>query len=161
MNVVLNCDEIRIMLPHRYPFLMLDYVAHLVAGSEAVGVKNVTVNEPYFQGHFPKQSIMPGVMIVESLAQLTAIVYCSKILNQSGITDFKQLHSLAPGEIASHVGYLVEIDVKFKKPVIPGDQLILKVILGKSFGKLTQVMVSAKVKETIAAQGKLIVSEKE
>ncbi len=161
MKVFLGYEEICKMLPHRYPFLMLDYVSDIVIGKEAIGIKNVTINEPFFSGHFPQKPIMPGVMIVEALAQLTAIAYCSKILEKNGITNFDELKNIDPEEIASHVGYLVEANVKFKKPVIPGEQLRLKVVLGKSFGQLTQVKVCATVNNTIVALGKLIVSEKE
>lgn len=162
MNIILDCDAIRKYLPHRYPFLLLDRVTQLVPGVEATGIKNVTVNEPFFQGHFPERSIMPGVMIIEALAQLTAVVYCSRILASKGIQDIAgpELLNIDPEEIASHVGYLADVNVKFKRIVVPGDQLTLRAIIGKSLGLLSQVQVSAYVGNIPAAEGKLTVSER-
>jgi len=161
MQTVLDSDMIRMLLPHRYPFLLLDKVIKIVPGVEAIGVKNVTVNEPFFQGHFPQKSIMPGVMIVEALAQLTAIAYCSRVLKEKGVENFNKLqeYDIRPEEIAGHVGYLVDINVKFKRVVVPGDQLILNCLLGRSMGVLSQVKVSALIDKAVVAEGRLTVSE--
>ena len=102
--------EIKKRLKHRYPFLMIDRVLELEEGVRCVALKNVTVNEPYFQGHFPESPILPGVLIIEAMAQA------------GGIAGYS-LYKNADKEIT----YLAGIDnVKFKKPVVPGDQLILK-----------------------------------
>lgn len=142
---------------------MIDKVTELEPGVRGRGIKNVTINEHFFQGHFPKEPIMPGVMIIECLAQLTALVYCCGILQEKGINDMGKLHDahIDPEEIAAQVGYLANVNIKFRSPVVPGDQLILDCILGKSLGLLRKVKVSAKVNNTITAEGDLIVSRKE
>lgn len=102
--------EIKKRLKHRYPFLMIDRILELEEGKRCVALKNVTYNEPYFQGHFPESPILPGVLIIEALAQT------------GGIAGFS-LYKNAEQEIT----FLAGVDkVKFRKPVIPGDQLILK-----------------------------------
>ena len=106
-------------LPHRFPFLLVDRVLECVAGKHVIALKNVTVNEPFFQGHFPNRPVMPGVLIVEALAQA------------SGILAFKTANVI-PNENTRF--YFVAIDnARFRKPVIPGDQLMLKVTLKRSF----------------------------
>lgn len=157
MQEVLTNEQIRNMLPHRWPFLFLDRVIELVPGKRGVGIKNVTINEPYFQGHFPVQSIMPGVLIIESLAQLTAVVYCSgamEAMKEAGV-------EANDGNIADRVGYLAAIrNIKFKKLVTPGDQLILKAVIGGSLGILSTVQVSAFVNGECVSEGTLSVSQK-
>ncbi|MDI6727812.1 MAG: 3-hydroxyacyl-ACP dehydratase FabZ [Thermodesulfovibrionales bacterium] len=106
---MVDIKEIFSLLPHRYPFLLVDRVVEFEPEVRAVGIKNVTINEPFFQGHFPNNPVMPGVLIVEALAQV------------AGIMAFK---SGAEGENV----YFMSIEkVKFRKPVIPGDQLRLEV----------------------------------
>lgn len=105
-------DEIRRFLPHRYPFLLVDRVLECVPGETLTAIKNVSVNEPFFTGHFPEQPIMPGVLIIEALAQAT------------GLLGFRTM-SEEPSEDVLYM--LVGIDnVRFKRQVIPGDQLVLK-----------------------------------
>ena len=153
---VLNCDQIRQILPHKYPFLLLDSVVELKPGKSAVGIKNVTVNEPFFQGHFPTQSIMPGVMIVEALAQLTAIVYCTSFCGEQ--MDFDKL---LKDNISDKVGYIAAIkNMKFKKVVVPGDQLVLCAEKTLSMGALSNVNISAYIGKEIIAEGTLSVSQK-
>ncbi|MCR3759394.1 3-hydroxyacyl-ACP dehydratase FabZ [Clostridium felsineum] len=153
--VVLNSDQIRALLPHRYPFLLLDRIIKLDPGKSATGIKNVTVNEPFFQGHFPTKSIMPGVLIVEALAQLTAVVYCTEFLG-----DKLDLKSIEEANIAEKVGYIAAIkNVKFKKIVVPGDQLVLIAHKIDSFGNLSNVNVSAFVNNELVVEGKLTVSQ--
>lgn len=104
---MLSIEDIRATLPHRYPFLLVDRIHELELGRRIVGMKNVTVNEPFFQGHFPGRPIMPGVLILEAMAQV------------GGVLAFKSV----PTEGRSIV-YLTGVDkAKFRKPVVPGDQL--------------------------------------
>jgi len=115
----LNIEEIMQQLPHRYPFLMIDRVLDLVPGERIVALKNVTFNEPYFTGHFPHRPVMPGVMIIEAIAQA------------SGILAFKTVGYVPTDETRF---YFVAIDkARFRKPVEPGDQLILTVKLLRAF----------------------------
>lgn len=109
----LNTLDIMKMLPHRYPFLLVDRIVEFEAGKKIVGVKNVTINEPFFQGHFPDHPIMPGVLILEAMAQVGGVYAIMA----------KQV-----GE--SQVPYFVGIDkAKFRRPVLPGDVLELEMIL--------------------------------
>ena len=114
-EILLDNIDIQAILPHRYPFLLVDRVTELNVNEKAIGFKNVTINEPFFQGHFPGRPIFPGVLILEALAQL------------GGILAIRS----APGD-APPVVYLTGIDkAKFRKPVIPGDQLRLQVTVIK------------------------------
>lgn len=107
---MLDVNEIMKLLPHRFPFLLVDRVLEIDPGKKIIGLKNVTMNEPFFPGHFPGHPVMPGVLIVEAMAQVAAIlVYSSSEDNKDKIT------------------YFVGIDnTKFRKPVVPGDQLRLE-----------------------------------
>lgn len=108
----LDIDDIKRMIPHRYPLLMIDRVTDIVAETSAVGIKNVTANEPHFEGHFPAKPIMPGVLIIEAMAQ-TAAVLVVATLGQ---------------ETAGQLVYFMTIDqARFRKPVVPGDRLQLAV----------------------------------
>ncbi|MDW7643597.1 MAG: 3-hydroxyacyl-ACP dehydratase FabZ [Desulfuromonadales bacterium] len=105
--MVLNSQEIMKLLPHRYPFLLVDRIVELEEGKKAVGIKNVTINEPFFQGHFPGHPIMPGVLIIEAMAQVGGLY--AMVVNKIG--DDK-------------VTYFAGIDnARFRKPVVPGDVL--------------------------------------
>ncbi|HKZ16060.1 MAG TPA: 3-hydroxyacyl-ACP dehydratase FabZ [Geobacteraceae bacterium] len=108
---MLNINEIMNILPHRYPFLMVDRVVEMEPGKRIVGIKNVTINEPFFQGHFPGHPVMPGVLIVEAMAQVAGILaYLS-----------------SDDEIRKKVCYFMSIDnARFRKPVVPGDLLRLE-----------------------------------
>jgi beta-hydroxyacyl-ACP dehydratase FabZ len=108
---VMEQAEIQSLLPHRYPFLLVDRVNELEPDRRIVGVKNVTINEPFFQGHFPGRPVMPGVLILEAMAQV------------GGILAFKSM-----GSVAKPVVYLTGVDnAKFRRPVVPGDQLRFEV----------------------------------
>ncbi|MCC2640291.1 MAG: fabZ [Nitrospira sp.] len=108
---VMDNVEIQSILPHRYPFLLVDRISELDPDRRIVGIKNVTINEPFFQGHFPGRPVMPGVLILEALAQV------------GGVLAFKSL-----GSVGGPVVYLTGIDAaKFRKPVLPGDILRLEV----------------------------------
>lgn len=163
LKLPLTSEGIRCLLPHRWPFLFLDRVVELDPGRRAVGIKNVTVSEPYFAGHFPGESIMPGALIVECLAQLTAIAYTSGAL--AGVFPEEEevdVTSLPAGvDVASRVGYLVAIkNIKFRRPVRPGDQLVLECGLGNSLGILTNVQVRARVGRDVVVEGAIIVSRR-
>ncbi|MDR1561043.1 MAG: 3-hydroxyacyl-ACP dehydratase FabZ [Holosporaceae bacterium] len=109
-SLILDINEIKKCLPHRYPMLLIDRIEELCLGESAVGIKNVTINEPFFQGHFPSKPIMPGVMIVEAMGQ-TAAVVVSKTM------DIKEKGGL--------VYFMSMDDVRFRKLVEPGDVLRL------------------------------------
>ena len=117
---MIDVNEIRKMLPHRYPFLLVDRVLELEPGQSITALKNVTVNEEFFQGHFPVKPIMPGVLQIEALAQAAGVLAI-----KSGLSG--------------NMVYFMSMDnVKFRKPVVPGDQLILKVAVTQSRGKVTK-----------------------
>lgn len=110
----LNIHEIKTMLPHRYPFLLIDKMKDIVDGESAVGIKNVTVNEPFFEGHFPERPVMPGVLIVEAMAQT------------SGALVVHHLGEEAEGKLV----YFMSIEnAKFRKPVEPGD--VIEILVQK------------------------------
>lgn len=114
----MNIEEVKALLPHRYPFLLIDRVLDIVPGKSLTAIKNVTINEPQFLGHFPERSIMPGVLVVEAMAQA------------AGILAFKT-DNIVPDENSTY--FLVGIDkTRFKRPVIPGDQLLLEIELLRS-----------------------------
>jgi 3-hydroxyacyl-[acyl-carrier-protein] dehydratase len=111
---VMDLKQIAELLPHRYPFLLIDRVIECVPGESLVGIKNVTINEPFFNGHFPLEPIMPGVLIIESLAQAC------------GVLAFRT-HAMSNPEIPNGIFVLVGVDeCRFKRPVVPGDQLRLE-----------------------------------
>ncbi|MBD8879178.1 MULTISPECIES: 3-hydroxyacyl-ACP dehydratase FabZ [Rhodanobacter] len=107
-------EQIQQLLPHRYPFLLVDRVIELVPDQSAVAIKNVTINEPFFNGHFPGHPVMPGVLIVEAMAQAAGLL--------------TQLSNRIKGNTGSPLFYLVKVDnARFSAPVVPGDQLRLEV----------------------------------
>ncbi len=120
-NDIVNIEEIMRIIPHRYPFLLVDRVKDIVPNESAVGVKNVTMNEPHFTGHFPDQPVMPGVLIIEAMAQ-TAAILVGKTLD---LVDKKMSV------------YFMGIDnVKFRRMVVPGDCLEMKVTVTRPGGKV-------------------------
>lgn len=136
-NLVIDIERIIEMIPHRYPFLMIDRVTDLVAGESAVGLKNVTINEPFFQGHFPNRPIMPGVMIVESMAQTAAVLVA------------KTLGADTEGKLV----YFMSIDnARFRKTVTPGDSLRVHVRKKQNRGNVWKFDGVAKVDEAVAAE---------
>ena len=111
--MLIDINAIMKVLPHRYPFLMIDRVVELDPGKRCVGIKNVSINEPYFQGHFPGHPVMPGVLIIEAMAQVAGIM----------------AYSASDDETKKKVSYFMSIDsAKFRKPVFPGDQLRIEVV---------------------------------
>jgi 3-hydroxyacyl-[acyl-carrier-protein] dehydratase len=136
-------EEIQKILPHRYPFLLLDRILEFTVNEKVIGLKNVTVNEPFFQGHFPGKPIMPGVLIIEAMAQA------------GGILAFKS----NPQHIGKSLFYFLAIDkVKFRKPVVPGDQLILEVIALRKGQKVWKLQGKAYVQENLVAEAELTAS---
>ena len=136
MDEVGALDSIQIMkiLPHRYPFLMLDRVIK-IDGSKITGLKNITINEPYFQGHFPGHPIMPGVLQLEAMAQLAGILM------------------LRNAENAGQLAYFMAAeDVKWRKPVLPGDVLVIEVELTKVRGKLGKAKGVCKVRDEVVSE---------
>ena len=114
----LNINQIKNLLPHRYPFLLVDKVITYEPYKSIVALKNITVNEPFFAGHFPAMPIMPGVLVTEAMAQTAALLGCLSI-DKNKLSD-------------NSLYYLVGIDnARFKKPVIPGDQLVINAIFEK------------------------------
>ena len=133
---MMDIDEIKRIIPHRYPFLLVDRVVECDIDSRIVGVKNVTTNEPFFQGHFPEYPIMPGVLIIEALAQVACIL-ALKILKKEG-----------HGSV-----FFTGIDgAKFRQPVRPGDQLRLELVKIKQRGTLFRFQGSAYVEDKLAAE---------
>lgn len=138
----MDIHEILEYLPHRFPFLLLDRVVSLELGKEIVAIKNVTINEPFFPGHFPYHPVMPGVLIVEAMAQAAAVL------------SFKTT-GLKPSE--DTVYYFAGIDkARFKKPVIPGDQLELKVAIDRILRGIGKYKGQALVNGEIVAEAELM-----
>ncbi len=135
---MLNVTEIQKIIPHRYPFLLVDKIIEMEPGVSAVGIKNVTVNEPFFQGHFPGQPIMPGVLIAESLAQVGACAILALPENKGKIGVFTGINNF-----------------KFRKQVVPGDVLTLKAELTAFRRGMGKANVEATVDGKIAAAGEI------
>lgn len=145
---LMDINEIMRELPHRYPFLLIDRVTEYVAGEYLIGYKNVTVNEPFFTGHFPQKPIMPGVLIIEALAQAT------------GLLAFRSVGS--EGRKQNVLYYLVGVDkARFKRPVEPGDQLMLHVRVKTSRRGIWVFEGEAKVDGKLAASAELMCTERE
>lgn len=126
---VLEIDEIKKILPHRYPFLLVDRILELEPGKRAVGIKNVTANEPFFQGHFPQRAVMPGVLIIEAMAQVGGVMILS-------VEEHK-------GKLA----YLGTVDgVKFRRPIVPGDTLEMETELLRIRSNMGKVRCTARVR---------------
>jgi len=131
---MMDVKEIQNVLPHRYPFLLVDRILEMDKGTKAVGIKNVTVNEPFFAGHFPGNPIMPGVLIIEALAQVGGILaFCSGVEGDT-------------------VYFMSVEKAKFRKPVVPGDQLKLEVTTLHQRGNVWRLSGNAKVDEKIVAE---------
>jgi 3-hydroxyacyl-[acyl-carrier-protein] dehydratase len=131
---MIDIREIQNHLPHRYPFLMVDRVLELDKGTKAVGIKNVTVNEPFFMGHFPGNPIMPGVLIVEALAQLAGLL------------------AFLSGVQGDAVYFMSIEKAKFRKPVVPGDQLRLEITTLHQRANVWKFSGNARVDEKIVAE---------
>jgi 3-hydroxyacyl-[acyl-carrier-protein] dehydratase len=138
----MDIQQILEYLPHRYPFLLVDRVLECEAGRRILAMKNVSINEPFFCGHFPHYPVMPGVLIIEALAQSAAIL--------SFVTIGKK-----PDD--KSVYYFAGIDnARFKRPVLPGDQLLLEVIMGRSMRGIAKFSARARVGERLVAEADLL-----
>lgn len=141
VKTTFTVEEIQQLLPHRYPFALVDRIIDYVPGERAVGIKNVTFNEPQFQGHFPGRPIMPGVLIVEAMAQVGGVVL-TQIPGFSGLCMFAGIDK-----------------VRFRRPVVPGDQLVMTVTLitvkRQRFGKM---QARAEVGGQLVCEGELMFS---
>ncbi len=137
--MTLESKDIMGILPHRYPFLLVDRILEVQQGEKAVGIKNVTVNEPFFQGHFPGNPVMPGVLIVEALAQVGAVAILSMPENKGKL-----------GLFAGIDGF------RFRRPVVPGDTLRLEVTLTKVRGPIGKGSARAEVNGQTVAEGELL-----
>ncbi|MBI3150046.1 MAG: 3-hydroxyacyl-ACP dehydratase FabZ [Betaproteobacteria bacterium] len=139
--------EILQYLPHRYPFLLIDRVLEMEVGKRIVALKNVTMNEPYFVGHFPGNPVMPGVIVIEAMAQA------------AGILSFKTMGRQPDGK---SVVYFAGIDgARFKKPVIPGDQLRLEVDLHRLVRGVAKFSGRALVGDTLVAEAQIMAALRE
>ena len=135
---MLSNAEIAEILPHRYPFLLVDKILEATPGVRAVGLKNVTANEPFFQGHFPGNPIMPGVLIVEAMAQVAGVAGLLLEENKGKLGLFAGIENM-----------------KFKKQVVPGDTLIMEAEFTASKLGVSKVKVCAKVDGKVAAEGEI------
>jgi len=136
-GAVLEIGRIMEMIPHRYPFLLIDRVVDVIPDSSAVGIKNVTVNEPFFQGHFPGHPVMPAVLVVEAMAQTAAVLV---------------VHTLGKSSEGKLV-YFTSIDTaRFRKPVLPGNTLRIRVEKERSRGSFWKFKGEARVNDTLMAE---------
>ena len=143
----MDINEILRHLPHRYPFLLIDRVIEFKKGESLTGLKNVSYNEPFFQGHFPQRPVMPGVLILEAMAQAT------------GLLAFRTLENTANRDT---LYFLVGMDrVRFKRPVEPGDQLLLSARLLKTKRGIWMFDCDARVDGAIAASAEIMCTERD
>lgn len=133
---MIEADQIEQIIPHRYPFLLVDRVIEIEEGKSAVGIKNVTANEWFFEGHFPGKRVMPGVLIVEAMAQVAAIALLKGVESEGKSPLFGGIENM-----------------RFRKPVVPGDQLRLEFTLEKMRGPVGKGRVRATVDGKLAAEG--------
>ena len=141
MEKTYDIQAIMDFLPHRYPFILVDRILDLVPGEKITALKNVTINEPFFQGHFPTYPIMPGVLIVEAMAQATGVL---------------ALESMPAEKRGAPVFFMGLDKVKFRKPVVPGDQLVLEVQIMKFRSKVVKASGKAFVEDNIVAEAELM-----
>ena len=134
---VADLREILTLLPHRYPFLLVDKIVDIDGDDSAVGIKNVTVNENFFQGHFPRHPVMPGMLIIERMAQTAAVLV---------------VRTLGPSANGKLVYFMSVEGAKFRRPVVPGDQLRIHVVKERQRGNVWKFNAEAKVDGTVVAE---------
>jgi beta-hydroxyacyl-ACP dehydratase FabZ len=138
--MILDIDAICKILPHRYPFLLVDRIEEMESRKRVVGIKNVTINEPFFPGHFPTKPVMPGVLIIEALAQTGGVLLLSEVADR----DKKLI-------------YLVAVDnVRFRRPVVPGDQLNLELVVVNIRGTFCRMDGKARVNGELVAEASMM-----
>lgn len=144
MSQTLDVEEIRSLLPHRYPMLLVDKILEIEPGVRAIGLKNVTINESFFNGHFPGKAVMPGVLIAEAMAQVAGLMLLA-LPNQSG-----------------KLTYLTGIDgMRFRRPVVPGDTLITEVTMVWIKRDMGKVRVISRVEGNKVAEGEMMFALKD
>lgn len=137
---MVDIETIQKILPHRYPFLLVDRIIS-EEEDKVIGIKNVTCNEPFFQGHFPGRPIMPGVLIIEAMAQVAGVFILSKLKREGFIPLFLGIDN-----------------ARFRKPVVPGDQLVTEITILKAKPKICKVKAISRVNGEIVAEGELLFS---
>jgi beta-hydroxyacyl-ACP dehydratase FabZ len=141
MEEIYDIRRIMEFLPHRYPFILVDRIVEIVPNERIVGLKNVTINEPFFQGHFPGAPVMPGVLMVEAMAQTGAVLAISSL----------------PAEEHGKLMYFMGIDkARFRKPVAPGDQVLMEVEIIRRRGKTLKLSGNARVDHDLVAEAELL-----
>jgi 3-hydroxyacyl-[acyl-carrier-protein] dehydratase len=135
-GAVIDIGRIMEMIPHRYPFLMIDRVVDVVPDRSAIGIKNVSINEYFFQGHFPGHAVMPGVLLIEAMAQTAAVLV---------------VHTLGPDAEGKLVYFMSVENAKFRRPVVPGDQLRVHVTKERNRGPVWKLRGEVKVDGTTVA----------
>src|SRR5258705_8111276 len=135
--VQIDIQRIMEMIPHRHPFLMIDKIVDAVANVRATGIKNVSINEQYFQGHFPGAPVMPGVLIIEAMAQTAAVLV---------------VHTMGPKSEGKLVYFMTVDNCRFRRPVYPGDQLVIEVLKDRNRGPVWKFRGLAKVDDKVAAE---------
>lgn len=142
MSAIIDINEIKKYIPHRYPFLLVDRITELEIGKRVVGLKNVTVNEPFFPGHFPHNPVMPGVLIIEAMAQTAAVL------------AFKT-EGTVPDDDSTV--YFASVDnVRFKRPVVPGDQLVMEAQIVRKMRNIWKFKAVARVDGELATEAEFM-----
>ena len=136
-GIEIDITRIMEMIPHRYPFLMIDRVVDVISNASAVGVKQVSYNEPYFQGHFPQRPVMPGVLIVEAMAQTAAVLV---------------VHTLGPDAEGKLVYFMSVDNARFRKPVFPGQTLMIHVRKDRNRGNVWRFIAEVKSDGVLVAE---------
>jgi len=139
-GIILDIERIMQMIPHRYPFLLVDRAINVMSGESATGIKNVTFNEPHFTGHFPQKPIMPGVLIIEAMAQTAALVV---------------VHTLGADAEGKLVYFMSIEEAKFRRPVTPGDTLEIHVQKAKARGNVWKFVCEAHTASGKAAEASI------
>lgn len=132
----IDIQRIMQMIPHRYPFLLIDRVVDVVSGESAIGIKNVSINESFFQGHFPQRPVMPGVLLIEAMAQTAAVLV---------------VQTLGPGSEGKLVYFMSVDDARFRRPVLPGDRLHVHVARKQHRGNVWKFEGKVKVDDKVVA----------